>query len=100
MSDNRSPVVDWKQLLDAVGSGGIVPAGRGGDFVDGNFRRAVGIQQSVGFLIRVGELRVAESRKDLQLADDVQELAVAARQFLRRVTARVTPRAQAIAREG
>src|SRR5207253_2251608 len=72
------------QLHDALAPGplgvalaqALRPARRRLDLRQRELRRAVGVQQAVGLLVGVRELRVAEARQRRQRVDDRQQAAV------------------------
>lgn len=62
-----------------------------GDVRQRKLRRPVGKHEPVGFLVRIGELRVTEAGKYLQLSNDLQEFAVAARELFGRAATGIPP---------
>src|SRR5215211_2662874 len=53
---------------------------RVGDLLEREFRRTVDVEETICFLIRVGELRVAKPREHLHAPDGVEQGGVVARQ--------------------
>src|SRR5262249_17943638 len=78
----------------SVGVGLYQGSGRcGSDEVKRELRRPVGIEQAVGLLVRVGELRVAGAAEDADRVDDREQFPVSLRKLFRRVGLGVAPRA-------
>src|SRR6185312_16175623 len=61
------------------------------DLLERGLGRAIRVEQTIGLLIRIGELRVAEAGQSRQAANRLQQFAVAADQLLRCAGTRITP---------
>ena len=55
------------------------------DSLERKFRRAIGVEESVGFLIRIGKLRVAETGEQAERCDNPKQLDVPFLEFLLRL---------------
>src|SRR4029450_998691 len=79
------------KLLDPTLARRGAPSCRGGYLHEGNLRCAVGVEQSVGFLIGVGKLRVAETSEQRKVENDLEQLVVDAAEFFRGRAQGVSP---------
>ena len=71
--------------------GVLGPAGRQGDRFERNLGRPVGEQKSVGLLVSVGELRIAEAREGGKRTHHAKQIEITVSEVFRVLGARVTP---------
>src|SRR5688572_13065654 len=69
------------KLLEPALARRCAPSCCGGYLPHRNLRCAVSVEQSVGFLIGVGKLRVAETSEQREIADDFEQLRIGVGEF-------------------